>query len=268
MFEPILLTAGNPGPMTGAGNNTYLLVGPGERAVLVDAGVGAPQHLSDLDLALESNGVTLEKVVVTHGHVDHASGAPAIAATHPTVRFAKHPWPEEDARYGVNWEPLSEGDLVDIGDEQLTVLETPGHSPDHVALWHEATRAAFTGDLVILGGSVMIHSSRGGDLGAYLSSLERLRAMEPRVLFPAHGARIDEPHHVLAQFIEHRMMRERQVLDALSKGHSSVNAIADSIYDRLAPALMPAACENVQAHLLKLEKEGLASRDAGQWRVS
>jgi glyoxylase-like metal-dependent hydrolase (beta-lactamase superfamily II) len=265
-LAPILLNARNPGPMTGAGNNTYLIVGSDERAVLVDAGVGERQHLSDLEMALRSQSARLDRVVATHGHADHASGAPAIAAEHPSVRFSKNPWPDEDARYGINWEPLHEGDHVTIGDEELTVLETPGHSPDHVALWHERTRAVFTGDLVILGGSVMIHSSRGGDLASYLDSLERLRALDPCVLYPAHGARIDDPQTVLSGFIEHRLMRERQVLDALAKGHASVNAIADSIYDRLDPALMPAACENVRAHLGKLEKEGLAVEDAGQWR--
>jgi glyoxylase-like metal-dependent hydrolase (beta-lactamase superfamily II) len=252
--------------MTGAGNNTYLIVGSDERAVLIDAGVGERQHLSDLDAALRSRSAMLARVVVTHGHSDHVSGAPAISAEHSGVRFAKYPWPAEDARYGIGWETLREGDHVSIGDEELTVLETPGHSPDHVALWHEATRAVFTGDLVILGGSVMIHSSRGGDLGAYLGSLERVRALEPRVLYPAHGPRIDDPQTVLAGFIEHRLMRERQVLDALAEGHVSVNAIADSIYDRLDPALMPAANENVRAHLEKLEKEGLAVQDTGQWR--
>jgi glyoxylase-like metal-dependent hydrolase (beta-lactamase superfamily II) len=268
LIGPIVLNARNPGPMTGAGNNTYLILGSDRQAVLIDAGVGAPEYLSDLESTLRNESAALGLVVVTHGHSDHASGAAAIAAAHPAARFAKCPWPDEDARYAVNWTPLHEGDEITAGDACLRVLETPGHSPDHLALWHTPTRIAFTGDLVILGGSVMIHSSRGGDLGAYLASLERLRALEPLALLPAHGPRIDDPRRVLTGFIEHRLMRERQVLEALEKGHASVNAIADSIYDRLDPALMAAARENVTAHLAKLEREGRAVRDAGQWRVS
>jgi hydroxyacylglutathione hydrolase len=87
-----------------------------------------------------------------------------IARRHPTAAFAKFPWPEEDARYPVGWRPLVEGEPVAAGGETLTVLHTPGHSPDHIALWHAPTRAAFVGDLVIEGGSIMIPWSRSGNL--------------------------------------------------------------------------------------------------------
>ena len=108
---------------------------------------------------------------------DHASGAPAIAAAHPDATFSKFPWPEEDARYDVPWRALSDGEVVDAGGVPLTTLHTPGHSPDHVAFWHQPSATIFTGDLVVQGSSVMIHWSRGGDLGQYMASLERLLAL-------------------------------------------------------------------------------------------
>jgi glyoxylase-like metal-dependent hydrolase (beta-lactamase superfamily II) len=103
--------------------------------------------------------------------------------------FQKFPWPEEDDRYVVTWRALVDGDLVIAGDESLTALHTPGHSPDHVAFWHERTRTVFSGDLVTQGSSVMIHTSRGGNLAEYMASLERLLALQPRALLPAHGPR-------------------------------------------------------------------------------
>src|SRR5262249_8065620 len=180
-----------------------------------------------------------------------AGGAPAVGAGHPAAVSAKGPWPGEDERYPVAWGPLADGEVVAAGAEPLTVLHTPGHSPDHLAFWHEPTRTLFAGDLVVRGSSVMIHSSRGGNLAQYLASLERLRALEPRRLLPAHGPAIDDPQTVIAGYIAHRLFRERQVESALRAGRTTVEAIAESIYDGLAPALLPAACENVRAHLEK-----------------
>src|SRR6516165_7018557 len=165
---PLLLAAGNPGPMTGTGNNTYLLAATGGTAMLIDAGVGAPGHLADLAAAVGARHARLTHVLVTHAHADHAGGAPALAAAHPNAEFLKHPWPEEDNRYPVAWRALRDGDELQAAGETLTVVATPGHSPDHLAFWHEANRTMFTGDLVALGTSVMIHASRGGNLADYL----------------------------------------------------------------------------------------------------
>jgi glyoxylase-like metal-dependent hydrolase (beta-lactamase superfamily II) len=267
VLSPLLLTACNPGPMTGAGNNTYLLAADGGSAALVDAGIGDPRHLAALAEALGDRQARLETVLVTHGHRDHAAGAPALAAAHVGAVFAKRPWPEEDARYGVAWRSIDEGDVVWGAGEPLRVLHTPGHSPDHLAFWHEPTRSVFTGDLVVAGSSVMIDSTGGGDLAQYLASLERIRALEPRLLLPAHGPRIEEPRRLLDGYLAHRRSRERQVIEALASGRSTVQAIAEFIYHGLDPALMPAAQENVRAHLEKLRAEGRAFRDHDLWRL-
>ena len=76
---------------------------------------------------------------------------------------------------------------------------------------------------------------------------------------------VDNPRALLTAYLAHRRERERQVLDALRAGHGSVQAIAESIYDGLAPALMQAAQENVRAHLEKLRAEGLVANENGRW---
>src|SRR5207237_10615800 len=107
VLSPIPITAYNPGPMTGAGNNTYLLPSNGA-AILIDAGVGHPDHLDAIERALSDSNSTLRAVLVTHDHSDHASGAPAIAHAHPRVRFAKYPR-SEPRPYALDWHWLRDG---------------------------------------------------------------------------------------------------------------------------------------------------------------
>lgn len=256
------LNAGNPSPMTGAGNWTYLVGGPAP--ILIDAGVGLLDHLSAI-AAAAPNGP--RDVLVTHAHPDHASGAPAIADRWPTAHIAKYPWPERDAQYAVEWRPLLDGDRIDAGDTVLEVVHTPGHAPDHVAVWDAESRTLFTGDLVVLGSTVVIPASGGGDLLDYLESLRKILALAPTRLLPAHGAPIEDPAAIVHQYLEHRLQRERQVLSALEAGRGTIDAMVEEIYRGLLPALVPMAKKSVLAHLLKLEREGRAARANDRWRL-
>jgi len=225
VFTLLTLDAHNPGPMTVTGNHTYLLAGDGS-ALLIDAGTGEPRHASALGEALAAAGARLTYVLVTHAHPDHASGAPALHEAYPDALFMKMPWPGQDERYAVPWTPIADGQEFAIAGTVVRAVSTPGHSPDHLAFWEPSTRTCFSGDLVIRNSSVMIHASRGGDLGAYLASLERLRRLTPARLMPAHGAEIEDPDTVLRDYLAHRLMREQQVVSALEGGRESVPAIA------------------------------------------
>lgn len=247
------LDAGNPGPLTGAGNHTWLLTGA--VPTLVDAGVGAPIHLDALAAALDTAEQALRQVVVTHAHSDHASGSAAIAARWPDAVFLKWPCPDADPRYPVAWRGLADGQRLAAGDVTLEVVHTPGHAPDHVCLWHGETRTLFGGDLLIADSTVVVPGTRGGDLRAYLDSLARVAALEPQRVLPAHGAVIDDPIGLIERYSAHRAAREREVLTAIERGADSVDAIVAAVYPALTVPLRLVAVETTHAHVNKLRLE-------------
>jgi len=256
------LHAANPGHMTGAGNWTYFL--PGRHPVLIDAGTGLVEHLDAIASARPEGP---DHVIVTHAHGDHASGASAIATRWPGAVFSKYPWPERDERYQVSWRPLTDGDTVSAGDDELTVVHTPGHAPDHIALWHAGSKTLFSGDLVSTDTTVVILASHGGSLSEYLASLTRVRELAPARLLPAHGPAIEDPAGIIDRYLAHRAMREEQIIAALTAGFSTVPAIVARIYVGLSNALVPMAHESVLAHLQKLEDEGRAAQHDGEWSL-
>ena len=260
----IPIHAANPGTLTGEGNWTYLITG--ESPVLIDAGIGKRSHLDEL-AAHVPNGPA--DVIVTHAHEDHATGVGPIAERWPQTRFWKMPWPERDGRYPVRWRTLTDGATFSAGgDGVLEIVHTPGHSPDHVAVWHAATRTLFSGDLVVLGGTVVIPASAGGNLADYLKSLERVRALDAGRFMPAHGPMVEHPPSLIRDYLEHRRTREREVLAAIDAGLREVDSITNRIYVGLAPSLVPAARESVLAHLIKLETEGAVYRVDDRWEAA
>ena len=262
-MHPVALNARNAGPMTGGGNWTWLLTG--RVPTLIDAGTGHLRHLDSIAEALKT--LPLAQVLVTHAHSDHMSGAPAIAERMPGARFFKMPWPERDSRWPAPWAPLSDGDAVEAGDTALTVLHTPGHAPDHLCFWHEESRTLFGGDLAIKGTTVYIPSAHHGDLAAYLTSIERVIALQPLRLLPAHGTVIHDPVTVLRRYLVHRREREEQIIDLVTQGVETPDAIAGVLYRGLSDALMSRARDMVGAHLIKLERDGKVIRRDEAWHM-
>jgi glyoxylase-like metal-dependent hydrolase (beta-lactamase superfamily II) len=249
----ILIPAHNASTWTGpTGNNTYLL--PGRVPTLIDAGVGKAEHVDAI--ARELGGRPLALVLLTHGHPDHASGVPAIAAR----------WPDVSVRqYGTGAEPIADACVIDVGDATVTAVHTPGHAPDHVC-FVDGTEV-FCGDLARAGGTIVIPAGRGGDLTDYLASLERVRCLRPARLLPGHGPIIENPDAVIDGYVRHRAQRDHQILSVLNEGPSLPDEISSRIYGTLAPELTKAAAQTVLAHLIKLAREGRVVERDGRWEL-
>ncbi len=263
-MDVTLIPGCNPGPYTGpTGNNTYLI--RGQQPALIDAATGAPGHLDAVADALA--GAPLCRVVVTHGHGDHASGSEAIAARWPDALFLKVPWPERDERYRVVWRPLAADERVPAGDGNLRVVYTPGHAPDHVCLLDESTDSLFSGDMVIQGRSVVVPATQGGVLTLYLESLARIRELRPARTLPAHGPEIADLDALVGEYLEHRRRREAQIIAALDSAPQTRESLVASIYPALSDALQFPAGESVLAHLRKLHDQGDVREEDGEWRT-
>ncbi len=239
------VVAPNPSPYTGPGTNTWLL-DDGRVTAVIDPGPDDDRHLAAIERALGPLPVGV--VLVTHSHADHLALAERLGARHQ-ARVARHP-------------ELADGDVVRVGTMSLTALHTPGHAPDHLAYWLAEDRVLFTGDLVLGRGSSMVTYPEG-DVAAYLRSLDRVAELRPRMLFPGHWDPVMEAEAKVAEYREHRLARERQVLAELdAAGPGTAEELTERVYgaelagSEAREQLLRGAEMTLRAHLRKLVDEG------------
>jgi len=169
------------------------------RGAVIDPG-------GDVDRILEvvkSHDVTLEKILLTHGHIDHAGATAGLArrfglpveGPHEGDRFWIEQLGEQGRMFGVgqaeSFEPtrwLQQGDTVSVGDVTLEVRHCPGHTPGHVVFFDPGARLAFVGD-VLFAGSIGRTDFPGGDYDTLIRSIrENLFPLGDDVRFvPGHG---------------------------------------------------------------------------------
>jgi glyoxylase-like metal-dependent hydrolase (beta-lactamase superfamily II) len=248
------LLAPNPSLMTLDGTNTWLIAEPGaEPAIVVDPGPDDAGHLDRVRAAAAEAGQRIEKIVLTHGHADHSAGARRLAELTGAPVLAVDPRHRHPAAAA-----LGPGDPVRAGRCELRVIETPGHTSDSVCLLLEADGAVLTGDTVLGRGTTVIAGD--GNLGDYLRSLDRLRALAGeeslRALLPGHGPLLTEPALTLDYYIAHRAERLTAVEAALDAGCRTLASIVARVYVDVDRALWPFAEWSVRAQLVYLGERG------------
>jgi glyoxylase-like metal-dependent hydrolase (beta-lactamase superfamily II) len=257
----------NPGMMTGPGTNTYLV---GRRdPVLIDTGAGVADYPDLMERYLAERGWSRpSRVLLTHRHVDHVGGVAQLRMKWRGLRVSK--MRHKDSGLPEPIEDLRDGQVVEADGATLVPVHTPGHASDHLCYYLREEQALFTGD-VVLGGSTTVIPASDGDLNDYMASLRRLLELPLTRIYPAHGPVIEDGAGRIREYLAHREMRERQILDAVSEGLDTIAAMVERIYVDVATNLHPVAAQSVESHLRKLLKEGRvrewADKDGSHWEL-
>ena len=250
--------------------NTFL-VGTEEAVVIEPA---TPYHdeqelMVDWVQGARLKGVEPVAILATHHHPDHVGGAMALRERLGLPLWA-HAMTAQRLDGIVDVDMLiQDGERIVLDGPTptaLSALHTPGHAPGHLCFTDEASNIMIAGDMVASVGTIIVEPT-DGDMLLYLESLRKMAALEPAALLPAHGDVIQDPQALLSFYIEHRLMREKKVLDALkSRGkpsrprHLVANAYADT-----PKHVWPLALRSIEAHLIKLEREGTIRKEGDRW---
>jgi len=251
------LVAPNPGVMTGPGTNTYL-IGTDQIAVL-DPGPAIPEHI---DAILRTGGDRIRWIVCTHTHPDHSPAWQEVArATGAEVIGAL---PADDMFQDDTFKPtqeVSHDDVLSTSEFNLRAVHTPGHVSNHYCFFLEEEKMLFAGDHIMNGSTVVIVPP-SGDMKAYIESLQLLLEYPLKFIAPGHGEVMEDPAAVVEWLVNHRLKRERKVLERLQDlGCASLDELVLVVYDDVDESLHSMAKLSLQAHLIKLETEKAVTRD-------
>ncbi len=262
----VRITAPNSGPYTFTGTNSFLV---GEESLFViDPGPLDPSHLIALRKAIA--GRKVEAIVLTHTHRDHVGLVERLRAEisaplwfggqHRLSRPAR-PFEINPVASDSDWKltpdrTLRDGDTIAAGGVTLEVIATPGHCANHLAFGMAGTPWLLTGDHIMGWNSTLVPVP-DGSMSDYLASLEKVLALAYTRYLPAHGGPIEDGPAYARALLEHRQMRNEQVVAAVEAGATSIGALRRRIYPSLALPLRGAARMTLKAHVEYLAGRGL-----------
>ena len=253
-------TAANPGMMTLTGTNQYLL--GREEITVIDVALPGAENIDGILEQIERmGGKRIENILLTHIHRDHCGGAVALkrrtGAKLGICALRAGYLGGEDFTY-------KSGDSIPYDGGELTVVHTPGHESGHCCFYESSRQLLFTGDHILGQGTTVIPPP-DGDMALYIQSLEMLLDLKIRLLLPGHGPVIHDPYGKIREYVDHRLLREREVLDSLRGGRNTIPAIAARIYADLPAPLQSVGRLSIEAHLIKLVREGRVVREGERY---
>jgi len=237
-----------PTNATIVGTHDVFIVDPGDAAgvALIQEALGRRKD------------VRVKAILLTHSHPDHATAVPDLKAIY-NCPVMLHPKEQPILRQFLSWSDvdaeLAGGMTLGIEGGELQAVDTPGHSPGHIALYEPVSRTLIAGDLVSGNGTVGIFPPHGR-MVEYFDSLERARQLHPAVVIPGHGPTIIQPPDIFAQYIAHRSMREGEIYAVVAREPTTIEAMIPELYPIVLPHFRRAAAATILAHLEKLRTEG------------
>ena len=251
--------------------NCYVLGERGGQRVIVDAAARSDEAIREFALKVQEiwdDGSSIIATIFTHRHHDHIGDLNRISELYTAPIWAgKQTF--ESIPAGDSDRILSEGDSFTLegpsGEVKWGVMESPGHCPGQICLVSEA--GIVSGDNCTTVGTILVPSDEG-DMDAYISGLERLRALNPKMLFPGHGPLIANPERVLTRYIEHRKARHQRVLEAVRAGKSDIPSIASAAYSDTPDAHPLLARDQALSHLRGLERTGHVESDDNHYTAT
>ncbi len=216
--------------------------------------------------AFGERGRRIVGVFLTHHHQDHVGGATFFrdALGVPTIAHKRTAKLLAERDIVVD-RTVTDGEEIDLhgldgGKQRWRVLHTPGHASGHLCLHEETLGTLVVGDMVASVGTILIEP-RDGDMVDYLAGLRRLEALDAKVALPAHGDPIETPSRLFRAYVAHRLLREAKIRKSLeAAGEGSLDDLVKVAYADTPEALWPIAKMSLEAHLVKLERDGAAQR--------
>jgi glyoxylase-like metal-dependent hydrolase (beta-lactamase superfamily II) len=269
----------------------------GKEAALIDAGYGDEQSIGERRPFFESEWgeFDFKAIAITHHHFDHSSGGRQLrdivradTAINPIDEELLHreeesnedlPDEEEITKRAKVWHreardtpidrTLQDGETFSVGSLTVQAVHTPGHTAGHNCYWVPELKILFTGDNILGVGTSAIGPPPRGDMQAYLDSLLRMRDLQASMFAPGHGPTVTATDDKVQELIDHRGVRDRQIIDLIDRGYDNDRQIRRALYPEIQKGLRRAAGGQVRSHLARLVGQGVVTvEDDGKlWKV-